>query len=196
MARRSRDAQPEPMQQGYPQAPQEGYPQQGYLQQGYLQQGYPQAPQGYAQPPLPAGYVLKKKKPIYKRVWVWLLLIIVVIIIAVVASAGKAVNDAVNKQHTVVYNVTGKGTADISYYQSDGSGKDVSITENNQKLPWTKTVTVKGDLSGFVVTATVSDFTKTISNMSCELSVDGKVVSTDKGNNSIVSCSGSGYSGK
>jgi hypothetical protein len=39
-------------------------------------------------PAVPEGYKLKKKKPIYKRVWFWLLVILVVIIIAAVSGGG------------------------------------------------------------------------------------------------------------
>src|SRR5438067_446933 len=39
-------------------------------------------------PAVPDGYKLKKKKPIYKRVWFWLLVILVVIIIAAVSGGG------------------------------------------------------------------------------------------------------------
>jgi hypothetical protein len=41
-----------------------------------------------SQPVVPQGYELKKKKPIYKRVWFWLLAIIVLIIVITVASGG------------------------------------------------------------------------------------------------------------
>jgi hypothetical protein len=39
-------------------------------------------------PAVPEGYKLKKKKPIYKRIWFWLLVILVVIIIAAVSGGG------------------------------------------------------------------------------------------------------------
>ncbi len=37
---------------------------------------------------VPKGYELKKKKPIFKRVWFWLLAIIALIIVITVASSG------------------------------------------------------------------------------------------------------------
>ncbi|MCW2697990.1 MAG: hypothetical protein JWR62_3075 [Modestobacter sp.] len=40
------------------------------------------------QPVAPEGYKLKKKKPIYKRVWFWLLAIIVLVIVIASASSG------------------------------------------------------------------------------------------------------------
>lgn len=39
-------------------------------------------------PAVPEGYKLKRKKPIFKRVWFWLLVILVVIIIAAVSGGG------------------------------------------------------------------------------------------------------------
>src|SRR3954471_19044150 len=39
-------------------------------------------------PAVPPGYKLKKKKPIYKRVWFWLLAIIVLIIVLVAVNSG------------------------------------------------------------------------------------------------------------
>lgn len=53
---------------------------------GSVTRGFPIAtPQ---QPAAPEGYKLKKKKPIYKRVWFWLLVILAIIIIAAVAGGG------------------------------------------------------------------------------------------------------------
>ena len=39
---------------------------------------------------VPKGYELKKKKPIFKKVWFWLLVIVAVIIIAKVAGGGDS----------------------------------------------------------------------------------------------------------
>lgn len=39
---------------------------------------------------VPAGYELKKKKPIYKRVWFWLLALVAIIVIAAVAGGGAS----------------------------------------------------------------------------------------------------------
>src|SRR4051794_21159344 len=42
----------------------------------------------YTETVVPKGYELKKKKPIFKRVWFWLLVIVAVIVIAAVAGGG------------------------------------------------------------------------------------------------------------
>jgi len=142
--------------------------------------------------------VIKRKKPFYKRVWFWLFVVVVLVVVIVIVAVAGAANDAVNKSHTVTYKVTGTvKKADIEYWSNDGSGKSVDETAGGQSVPWTKTVTVKGDLSAFVLSATPSDIEDT-GTLSCELDVDGKTVSTGKSTvaPAMVSCSGSGYDGK
>lgn len=157
--------------------------------------GYGPPPPGYAPGTPPPGYVLKKKKRFYQRVWFWLLTAFVLIIVVIVVAIASAANNAVNSNHTVAYKVTGTGAADITYSSWDaGSNTDKTVSVNAAKLPWSQTVQIKGSLSVVTVTATVSDITKPAA-LSCSLSVDGKVVSTDTGNSALVSCSGSGYSG-
>ncbi|MDQ2797675.1 MAG: MmpS family transport accessory protein, partial [Actinomycetota bacterium] len=154
--------------------------------------GYP-APPGYQ---LPSGYEIKKKKRFYKRVWFWVLAFVLLVVIITVTAVSKVANDAVNKKHEVAYNVTGTVRADITYYSSDGSNKSASESVAKQKLPWAKTITVKGDFSGFVLTATPSDLASK-GTLACSITVDGKVVSTDRANSTgIVSCDGTGYNGK
>jgi hypothetical protein len=122
--------------------------------------------------------------------------------IAWTAAITSAADDAVNKEHTVAYQVTGTGQvtkADVSYWANDGSNKSSSISQDGQALPFSKTVKVKGSLSAFVLSAntSVSSGAAPKGTLSCSLSVDGKVVSTDhsSGSASFVSCTGSGYDG-
>lgn len=63
-------------------------------------------------------------------------------------------------------------------------------------LPWSKSFTIKGDLSAFQVSATPSNVLKS-TTLACKLTVDGKVVATDhaRGQIAAVSCLGSGYDG-
>jgi Mycobacterium membrane protein len=114
-------------------------------------------------------------------------------------AIGTAVNDAVNRSHTVVYSVKGTiGTADISYYSSDSTNNDNQISTDRVPLPWSKAIKVKGDLSIFDVTANTHIALHSKSGtLSCTLSVDGKVVSRDSahGDGNFVSCDGNGYSG-
>jgi hypothetical protein len=157
----------------------------------------PYGQQPYAAPAVPPGYELKRKKPFYRRVWFWLLVIVVVIIVVVVSAASKAVNDATSKSHDVVYKVGGTGKANITWAQSDGSGKSKSESADSVPVPWTKSFTIKGDFSGFDVAATASNLNKSVT-LTCEITVDGKTVSTDKASGAIaaVSCFGSGSDGK
>lgn len=157
-------------------------------------QAPPAPPPGYTPVP-PPGYELKKKKRFYKRVWFWLLVIVVVVIVIIIVAVAGAANDAVNSKHSVAYKVTGTGKADITYSSWDaGSNTDKTINVSGAKLPWSRTVEVKGSLSVVTLTATPSDITKQ-TRVNCSLSVDGKVVSTDTGTTSIASCSGSGSGG-
>jgi len=58
------------------------------------------------------------KKKFYTRVWFWLLVVFALGIggcITIVSVVTVAVNKAISTNHTVVYLVTGSGTADISY---------------------------------------------------------------------------------
>ena len=123
---------------------------------------------------------------------------LVATIIWSVAIAG-AFNDATSKPHTVVYKVTGTvPKADVSYYTSDGSGNDTNRSQDGVSLPFTKTVTVKGDFSGFILQAnTPMTLNAPKGTLACTLSVDGKIVSRDsaKGSMNLVSCDGSGYDG-
>lgn len=162
------------------------------------QQPQSPSPQQYYQPPaLPPGYEIRKKRPFYRRVWFWLLTAFVLIIVVIAVAAGQAANDAVNKQHTVVYEVTGTGKANLAYSVLDGAGRWTSKQSDGVPLPWTLTITVKGDFSSFSVTAFNSDLAST-SRMSCKVTVDGKVASTDDltSGGGMLACTGSGYNGR
>jgi hypothetical protein len=113
--------------------------------------------------------------------------------IAWTAAIASVFHNGTSKAHTVVYTITGTGKADIQYFQIDGSGNDQTLHANAQTLPWTKTVTIKGDFSSFDVTASPTDFTSN-SKLSCTLTVDGKQVSSDTAG-SIVTCDGNGTDG-
>jgi hypothetical protein len=116
------------------------------------------------------------KKPVYKRVWFWLLIAVVVLFggcTAILAGAGKAVDNANKKQHTVVYSVTGDGTADITYdtFSTGGAGTSQAT---GQSLPWTKTIVASGLFSIYSVSGSIA----TGNTVTCSITVDGKVLST------------------
>ena len=90
----------------------------------------------------------------------------------ILEANGKAVNDANKKQHTIVYTVTGDGTADITFdtFANGNSGTD-QLT--GQALPWTKSITESGLFNLYSVSAGITTGT----TATCTITVDGKVVS-------------------
>ena len=143
------------------------------------------------QPGVPVQVQIVKKK-FYQRVWFWLLIVVAVGIAscsALVIGAGVAVNNANQKQHTVVYTVSGTGSADITYFAWDnnhGGSADIS----NAPLPWTKTITGSGLFNSYSVIATVGP---NGGSASCSVTVDGNQVSTNtaSGALSAATCTGS-----
>ena len=156
------------------------------------------APPAYGQPygqpgvVLPPGYELKKQKRFYKRVWFWLVVIPVVLVIIVIAAIASAANKAVNNPHTVVYSITGDGTkaTDITYLKINGDGTSGEEQANNAALPWSKTVTGKGDFSEYSLVGQAGDG----NSISCEITVDGNVKAkqTSTGQFAVVTCSANG----
>ena len=138
----------------------------------------PEQAQGAAPPPPvhPPFADEKPKKPAYKRVWFWLLIVVVVGVggcTAIIATAGVAIDKANTKQHTVVYTVTGDGTADITFdtFANGNSGTD-QLT--GQSLPWTRSITESGLFNIYSVSAGILTGT----TATCTITVDGKVLST------------------
>jgi hypothetical protein len=140
-------------------------------------------PPAYAAAPAPIP-----KKPVYKRVWFWLLVIVVLGAggcTAVLAAAGHAVDKANSAKHTVVYSVTGDGTADITY-DSWTAGNAGTEQSTGQSLPWTKTIVASGLFNIYSVSASIN----TGSTATCTITVDGKVLArhTSTGQFANVSC--------
>lgn len=142
-------------------------------------------------PPQPAGSG-KPKKKFYTRVWFWLLVIVVLFLggcITVITSVGVAVDKAVTANQTVVYTVTGDGTANITYdtWTNNNSG---TSQVSDAAMPWTKTITATGTFSTFSVMAQL----QTGTTSTCTITVNGKQVSsnTSTGQYSIATCSATG----
>ena len=114
---------------------------------------------------------------------------IIVIIVAIVAAASKAILDISGQRHTVVYTVTGNGTADIQYdtYTNGNAG---SAESTGQSLPWSMTVTGSGLFTFYSVTATIS----TGSSATCTITLDGRVISTNTATGQLASATCSGAS--
>ena len=152
--------------------------------------GYWQAPDGQWYPPQPGAHSVPKKK-LYTRVWFWLLVVFALGVggcITIVSVASVAVNKAATTKHTVVYTVTGNGTADITF-DTFTNGNSGSSQDTGASLPWTKTATGSGLFNLYDVTATLS----TGSTVTCTITVDGKQVAshTSTGQFATVDCTGS-----
>lgn len=125
-------------------------------------------------------------------------IVMVVVYSAIFFAASKAVDDtnkAAAAEHTVVYTVKGDSTDSSISWSTFTDGNAGSEEASGESLPWTKEVTVKGSSEGL----SFNSFTVTASNgatggdISCEITVDGKVVSskTASGAYASASCTGS-----
>ena len=154
--------------------------------------GWWQATDGKWYPPQPGvPGQLAPKKPVYTRVWFWLLVVLALLIggcVSIVGLAGVAINKAATTKHTVVYSVTGSGTADINW-DTFSNGNRGSSQESGASLPWTKTVTGSGLFNIYSLTAQLQSGT----SVTCAITVDGTPVSThtSTGQFSIADCTGS-----
>lgn len=85
-------------------------------------------------------------------------------------------------QHTVVFEVTGPPAADVTF----GVGTD-QAQENGVTLPWRKEQKVSADV---LITVLLAQ-NKGSGDISCKITVDGKVVKENKssGEFAIVTCS-------
>ena len=147
-------------------------------------------PQGAAAPATPTT----PKKKFYQRVWFWLLVVFALVIAGcsvVIGGAAKVIDTANKKVHQVEYSVTGDGSADVTYASLTGGGAGES-QESGVLEPWTKHISAKGIFSAYSLLAQI----KTGTSVTCTISVDGKVVSTNtaSGEFAIATCSGSAIS--
>jgi hypothetical protein len=132
------------------------------------------------------------KKKFYQRVWFWLLVVVVLGFsgcLALITGGSVAINNANHKIHTVVYSVTGTGSASITYDSFDNNHNG-STQNSSVPLPWTKTIKGSGLFNYYSISATLgSDGGST----SCTITVDGKQVSSNSATGAFASatCSGS-----
>ncbi|MGN2640438.1 MmpS family transport accessory protein [Nocardia takedensis] len=153
-------------------------------------QGYPAGQYGPGAAP-PQGYYQQppKKKP----VWPWILggvaVVLLVVVggcVALVAGVVNEVDDELNRQVAVTYEVEGSGTdASITY-----SGSDFDIAqETAATMPWRKQVTVEGFSSYVSLSATNG---ANGGEITCRIKAGDRVVSeqTSSGPYASASCSG------
>ena len=157
------------------------------------------APHQPPAPYVPQGYELKKKKPIYKRVWFWLAIIVVVIIIAVAAGggggkSGGSASDTVE----VTYSLESDAATVSATYATLNNGNIGTSQDNNAAAPWTKTLQVEDSfINSFVLTGQMNPVLDGSrpdgTTITCRITVDGEVLSeqTSTGQYAAVSCSGS-----
>ncbi|RJQ80448.1 hypothetical protein D5S17_08280 [Pseudonocardiaceae bacterium YIM PH 21723] len=131
-------------------------------------QPFPGQQPPYGQPPF--GQPPKKSK-----VWLWVLLSVLGVIIlffvgcaVVVGSIANKVNNDLNAEHSVVYEVIGAGSANIGFTEGD---LDSASAAADAPLPFKKEVKVKG--IAFAVNAIRSGGD---GPLACKITVDGKVV--------------------
>jgi len=109
------------------------------------------------------------------QAWFWLLIALVALAgscAAMAAGSGTAVNGTGNGRITVVYTVTGDGTADLTF-DTFANGNSSAARIAGQPLPWRKTITASGRFNTYSVTATGS----TGSPVACTITVGGTVLS-------------------
>ena len=157
------------------------------------------APQQPPAPYVPQGYELKKKKPIYKRVWFWLAIIVVVVIIAVSTSggggkSGGSASDTVE----VVYSIESDAAQVSATYATLDGGNLGQSQDNNAVAPWTKTLQVEDSfINSFTLTGQMNPVLDGSApdgtTITCRITVDGEVVAeqTSTGQYAIVTCSAS-----
>lgn len=159
------------------------------------------APQQPAGAYVPEGYKLKKKKPIYKRVWFWLLAIIaVIVIVSVATSTGGSDGDGGSASDTVqvVYTIESDAPA-ISATYSTLNGGNIGQQQNNEvPAPWTQTVEVEDNfVQSFSLigqmTPVFDGSAPEGTTITCRITVDGEVVAeqTSTGQYAAVTCAAS-----
>ena len=98
----------------------------------------------------------------------------------VTQSPGAAVGGS-GTTHTVVYSITGKHRATAIAYYTVSGGQSGQTTLQDQALPWSKTVSVRGDLDSASSVLTVVGQNAGSGHIRCTITLDGKVVSTQVG---------------
>lgn len=143
-------------------------------------------------------YVLvKKKKPIYKRVWFWLLALIVIIVIAVSANgggsdaetatdgAGSTGNKSAGK---LVVEVTSTKSKKASITLVDPTNDNLQMAQfNDEKLPFKKTWS---DIDELPFGWNMNAQQQWQGELTCTVTYEGEVVATNtsSGPYSLVDC--------
>jgi hypothetical protein len=156
------------------------YPPQGGAGQFGPPAGYP------TYPPAP-GYHAQPAPPTRRR-WPWIVGGIIAAVVLVVAGLLAVVftvaKDDQPQAVNVIYEVTGTGSAEITYHGQDGGFTGpLSVT-----LPWQKQVTMGGEHT--YVEVTVERPKSSEQPMKCRITADGKVLKEDESVGTFVFCDG------
>ncbi|MEW1550255.1 MmpS family transport accessory protein [Streptomyces tsukubensis] len=99
-------------------------------------------------------------------------------------EASKAVDNTLNKEYEVTYEVTGKGVDSIEFANGQGDATNPTLeTVNKPQLPWKKTVTLRGVMAPTVIPTGLdlagADFT-------CKVTHEGKVIAEKKSTGNVA----------
>jgi hypothetical protein len=142
-------------------------------------------------PGMGPGVGMPPQRSSNKGCWIAAIIVLVLLlggVATVFFVVKRAADDFTGAQHTVAYSISGTGKeVDISY--SEGSGGTSRV--DNATLPWTKTVTTTGFS---IVSLTASNGFDSAGDLTCKITVDGKVVkeSSATGKGSSVFCTFAG----
>jgi hypothetical protein len=157
----------------------------------------PTAPE--QQPMIPRGYELKKKKPIYKRIWFILLVLIVliVIIVSVSSSGGSSSGGGASDTVHVTYTLESDSPTVSATYMTLDNGNIGQSQDNQATPPWTKELDVSDSfVQSFTLTGQMNPVAlsggegQDGTTITCRITVDGEVVAeqTSTGQYAIVTC--------
>ncbi|EPH41541.1 hypothetical protein ABT390_08860 [Streptomyces aurantiacus] len=101
-------------------------------------------------------------------------------------EAVDAVDKAVNEKYQVTYEVSGKSVDEIEFAAGGGSAANPKLEkEADPKLPWKKTVTLRGITPPTVVPISTDP---TGSDLTCKVIYKGKVIKEASGENVVAGC--------
>jgi hypothetical protein len=159
--------------------PPPGYPPQGGAGQFGPPPGYP------PYPPSP-GYYVQPVPPTKSR-WPWIvggIVAAVVLVVAVGIAVITVTKDDQPQAVEVIYEVTGTGSAEITFHGPDGGFTGPST----ETLPWRKQVTMGGEHT--FVEVSVERARSSDEPLKCRITADGKVLQEDESVGIFVFCGG------
>lgn len=145
----------------------------------------PTPPAEYQQEPKRKSHFLRNCLVI-GAILVVIAVVVVVLLIALIGKGVDTVTKDVKQSHSVVYKVTGTATkVDVTYTNDGGTSTE---QQANQKVPFTKKLTIPGDF--FQVYQVMAQNNGAKGSVTCEILLDGKSVkkATSSGQYSIASC--------